>query len=93
MIPNLQIDPKRLWDDIMATAAFGGTAKGGIKRLTLSDEDRLVRLWFKQRAESLGCTVSVDEVGNMFARRPGRNPDLAPIAMGDTSSPVLPSLR
>jgi N-carbamoyl-L-amino-acid hydrolase len=79
---NLRIDPQRLWDTIMETAQFGATPKGGIKRLTLSDDDKKVRDWFKAQAEALGCTVTVDEVGNMFARRPGRNNDLLPIAMG-----------
>ena len=79
---NLTIDPQRLWDQIMETAKFGGTAKGGIKRLTLTDDDKAVRDWFKAQCEGLGCTVTVDSVGNMFARRPGKNEDLLPIAMG-----------
>ena len=79
---NLTINPQRLWDTLMETAQFGGTPKGGIKRLTVSDEDRRVRDWFKAECEKLGCTVEVDEVGNMFATRPGRRKDLAPIAMG-----------
>ena len=64
---NLTINPQRLWDSLMETAAFGGTPKGGIKRLTVSDEDKRVRDWFKTECEKLGCTVEVDEVGNMFA--------------------------
>jgi beta-ureidopropionase / N-carbamoyl-L-amino-acid hydrolase len=79
---NLTINRQRLWDQIMETAAFGATAKGGIKRLTLTDDDKRVRDWFRAQAEALGCTVTVDEVGNMFARRPGRDNDLLPIAMG-----------
>src|SRR6201987_4718238 len=79
---NLQIDAQRLWDTLMETAKFGATPKGGIRRLTLTDLDRQVRDWFKTRCEALGCTVTVDEVGNMFARRPGKNDKLAPIAMG-----------
>jgi N-carbamoyl-L-amino-acid hydrolase len=79
---NLTINPQRLWDTLMETAQFGGTPKGGIKRLTVSDEDKLVRDWFKAQCEALGCTVEVDEVGNMFATRPGKRKDLAPIAMG-----------
>ena len=51
---NLVIDGKRLWDAIMETAAFGATPKGGIKRLTLSDDDRKVRDWFKRACEDLG---------------------------------------
>ena len=79
---NLQINSQRLWDTLMETAQFGLTAKGGICRLTLTDLDRQVRDWFKQKCEALGCTISVDEVGNMFARRPGKNNALSPIAMG-----------
>jgi N-carbamoyl-L-amino-acid hydrolase len=81
-LPNLTINPQRLWDSLMDTAQFGGTAKGGIKRLTLSDEDKQVRDWFKAECEALGCTVAIDEVGNMFARRAGKNNDLKPICMG-----------
>lgn len=79
---NLKIDARRLWDDIHETGKIGGTAKGGVRRLTLSDEDRQVRDWFRAKAESLGCTVSIDGVGNMFALRPGRHPDRLPIAIG-----------
>ena len=79
---NLQIDGQRLWDSLMHTAQIGGTAKGGICRLTLTDLDRQVRDWFKAQCEALGCTVTVDDVGNMFARREGKHPALPPIAMG-----------
>ncbi len=79
---NLTIDPQKLWDNLMDTAKFGATPKGGIKRLTLSDDDRRVRDWFKAACEALGCKVSVDAVGNMFAVRPGKNNALLPVAMG-----------
>jgi N-carbamoyl-L-amino-acid hydrolase len=79
---NLAINPERLWDEIMDTAKIGATPKGGICRLTLTDLDRQVRDWFKARAEAFGCTVTVDDMGVMFARRPGQRDDLPPIAMG-----------
>jgi len=79
---NLTIDPQKLWDNIMETAKFGATPKGGIKRLTVSDEDKKVRDWFKAACEALGCKVSVDSVGNMFAVRPGKRMDVLPIALG-----------
>lgn len=82
MQQNLKIDPQRLWDTIMDTAEFGKTAKGGVKRLTLTDLDKQVRDWFRDRCEALGCTVTVDEMGNQYALRPGRNNDLLPIACG-----------
>ena len=79
---NLTIDPERLWGNLMETAAIGGTPKGGICRLTLTDLDRQVRDWFRARAEALGCTVTVDDMGVMFARREGQRADVPPIAMG-----------
>ena len=79
---NLKIDPDRLWDDLTETAKIGGTAKGGICRLTLTDLDRQVRDWFKTRVEALGCTLTVDDMGNMFARHAGQRADVPPIAMG-----------
>src|SRR6266568_2926845 len=78
---NLRIDAERLWGELMETSAIGGTQKGGICRLTLTDLDRQVRDWFKARAQALGCTVTVDDMGVMFARRPGQR-DIPPIAMG-----------
>ena len=79
---NIVIDPQRLWDDLMETAQIGGTAKGGIRRLTLSEEDKRVRDWFRAKCEEYGCTVEVDRVGNMFATRPGKRTDLPPVAIG-----------
>jgi N-carbamoyl-L-amino-acid hydrolase len=81
-LQNLTIDGERLWRDLMETAAIGATPKGGICRLTLTDLDRQARDWFKIRAEALGCTVVVDSMGAMFARRPGQRSDIPPIAMG-----------
>jgi N-carbamoyl-L-amino-acid hydrolase len=77
-----RIDGGRLWATIMETARFGATADGGLRRLTLSPDDRQVRSWLANQAEALGCTVETDTLGSMFIRRAGRNPDLAPIAMG-----------
>jgi len=78
---NLAIDAERLWDEIMQTAQIGGTAKGGICRLTLTDLDGQVRDWFKASAEKLGCRVTVDDMGAMFARREG-TANVPPIAFG-----------
>ncbi|MSP46276.1 MAG: Zn-dependent hydrolase [Xanthobacteraceae bacterium] len=78
---NLAIDAERLWGEIMETAAIGGTPKGGICRLTLTDLDRRVRDWFKARTEKLGCRVTTDDMGAMFARREG-TANVPPIAFG-----------
>ncbi|KAL5613158.1 hypothetical protein FOVSG1_002221 [Fusarium oxysporum f. sp. vasinfectum] len=44
----------------------------GMSRLALSDSDKTVRDWFVETTESLGCKVTIDSIGNIFAIRPGR---------------------
>ena len=79
---NLQIDSSRLWRDIHDTAKFGGTPKGGVKRLTLSAEDKQVRDWFRAACEAAGCTVHVDTLGTMYALRPGCGNSKPPVGLG-----------
>ncbi|WP_047307747.1 Zn-dependent hydrolase [Rhodopseudomonas palustris] len=79
---NLQIDSSRLWDTILTTAQFGGTPKGGVRRLTLSAEDKQVRDWFRQACEQAGLEVGIDTLGNMFALRKGRDMTKPPIGLG-----------
>lgn len=79
---NQRIDAKRLWDSLMSMAQFGATPKGGVRRLTLTDIDRQGRNYFRARCEAAGLTVRVDEIGNMFARRPGRDPNRLPVLFG-----------
>ncbi len=79
---NLQIDSARLWGDIHETAQFGGTPKGGVRRLTLGPEDKQVRDWFRAACEAAGCEVHVDALGTMFAIRPGRDMSKPPIGIG-----------
>lgn len=54
----------------------------GMARLALSEEDKQVRDWFKETTEALGCTVTVDAMGNMFAVRPGRRKDVPATFVG-----------
>ena len=79
---NQRIDGARLWDSLMQMAGFGGTAKGGVRRLTLTDIDRQGRDHFRKCCEAAGLTVRVDAIGNMFARRPGRDPSRLPVLFG-----------
>ena len=79
---NLSIDGERLWATLMESAKFGATRKGGICRLTLSEHDRDVRDWFKIQTEALGCALAVDDMGVMYARRPGQRNDIPPIVLG-----------
>ncbi|HEY8289250.1 MAG TPA: Zn-dependent hydrolase [Acetobacteraceae bacterium] len=79
---NQRIDGKRLWDSLMGFAEIGATAKGGVRRLTLTDVDKRGRDRFRTECEALGLTVRVDAIGNMFARRPGRDPHRLPVLFG-----------
>ena len=79
---NLTIDAQRMWDSIMETAEIGKTPKGGIKRLTLTDLDREVRDWFVAKCREAGCTTGIDEMGNIYAVRPGKDNSLPPIVCG-----------
>ena len=79
---NLTIDSQRLWDSLMTMAEIGATQKGGVCRLALTDLDKQSRDLFIEWCESAGCRVSVDAMGNIFARRPGRNDDLPPVVTG-----------
>jgi N-carbamoyl-L-amino-acid hydrolase len=81
-LTNQRIDGARLWDTLMEFAQIGGTEKGGVKRITLTDEDRRGRDLFRACCEAAGCKVSVDSMGNMFARREGRDATRLPVMMG-----------
>ena len=79
---NLRIDGDRLWATLMETARFGATPKGGICRLALSEEDRQVRDWFVNSTTALGLEVAVDDMGTIYATRPGRDPSRPAVAFG-----------
>ena len=82
MSADIRIDAERLWDSLMEMAKIGATPKGGVKRLTLTELDRQGRDRFAGWCREAGLVVSVDGVGNMFARRAGRNAALPPVVSG-----------
>ncbi len=82
MLNNLRIDGGRLWQSLTALARIGATPRGGCCRLALSDEDKAARDLFVSWCRRACCDISVDRLGNIFARRAGRNPDLPPVATG-----------
>src|SRR3954465_3440532 len=79
---NLQIDSARLWGSIHETARFGTTAKGGVRRLTLSAEDKQVRDWFRKACEEAGLEVHIDALGSQFGLRKGRDMSKLPVGIG-----------
>ncbi|MEL6061766.1 allantoate amidohydrolase [Methylobacterium sp. DCY52] len=79
---NLPLSRDRLWDSLMELAGIGALPNGGNDRQTLTDRDAEGRALFRRWGEAVGLTLTVDRVGNMVFRRPGRNPDLKPVAIG-----------
>ena len=82
MVRNFKVDGDRLWASLMEMAKIGATEKGGVCRLALTDVDKAARDLFVQWCEEAGCAVSVDRMGNIFARRPGRDETLPPVMTG-----------
>ena len=82
MTTNIPLSGTRLWDSLMEIAKIGGTAKGGCNRQTLTDLDGEGRALFQRWGEAVGLTLTVDRVGNMIFRRPGRDPSRKAIAIG-----------
>jgi len=78
----LKINGERLWQSLMAMAEIGATARGGSCRLALSEEDKAGRELFAHWCREAGLTLSVDRIGNLFARRAGTDPEAAPVMMG-----------
>lgn len=79
---DLRINGKRLWDSLMEMAKIGATPKGGVCRLALTDLDKQGRDLFVRWAKEAGCTISVDQMGNVFARRAGKDDTLTPVVTG-----------
>jgi N-carbamoyl-L-amino-acid hydrolase len=82
MSTNIRIDGNRLWDSLMELAKIGATEKGGVCRLALTDLDRQARDLFQKWCTEAGCTMTVDKMGNIFARRPGKDNSLPPVMTG-----------
>ncbi|MCU0911854.1 MAG: Zn-dependent hydrolase [Rhodobacteraceae bacterium] len=79
---NLKIDGARLWDSLMEMAKIGPGVAGGNNRQTLTDADAEGRALFRRWCEDAGCTMGLDRMGNMFARREGTDPDALPVYVG-----------
>lgn len=79
---NLVINGERLWDSLMEMAKIGPGVAGGNNRQTLTDEDGEGRALFQSWCEAAGCSMGLDQMGNMFARREGTDPEALPVYVG-----------
>jgi N-carbamoyl-L-amino-acid hydrolase len=79
---KLRVNGRRLRTSLEEMARIGATPAGGVQRLALSDEDKQARDLFVRWLKELSLEVTVDEMGNIFGRRAGKNDSLAPVMMG-----------
>ncbi|MCE2512347.1 MAG: Zn-dependent hydrolase [Acidimicrobiia bacterium] len=79
---DVHTNPERLWSRHMDMAEVGATPAGGSNRQALSDDDKAGRDLFIGWAERAGCSIELDGVGNLFARRPGTDPGAPPVVLG-----------
>ncbi|QYN49290.1 M20 family metallo-hydrolase [Apibacter sp. ESL0432] len=82
MNDNLHINSKRLQTWLADFATIGGTPNGGVHRLTLTDLDKQARDLFVSLAKKAGCSIKIDAMGNIFARRSGEDNRLSPVLIG-----------
>ena len=79
---NTKVNGARLWDSLMEMAKIGATPAGGVNRLTLTDLDRQSRDLFIAWCKDAGCSIKVDRMGSIFARRAGSDDSLPPVMLG-----------
>lgn len=87
---KININGERLWSDLMTLGTIGALPNGGVDRLALTDGDRDARNLFAHWCREAGLSLTIDRIGNMFARRDGTDNTLPPVVMGshlDTQSP------
>lgn len=78
----LSTSSERLWASLMELARIGATPRGGVCRLALTALDAQGRALVAGWLREAGCTLQVDAIGNVYAIRPGTDPEAAPVAMG-----------
>lgn len=76
------VNETRLWDRLMELARCGALLGGGVNRQALSEQEVYARALLARWADELGFPTFVDEVGNFFIRRPGADPNAAPVMTG-----------
>ncbi|WP_118134306.1 Zn-dependent hydrolase [Oceanicella sp. SM1341] len=79
---NLTVNADRLWESLDAMAQIGPGLRGGSNRQTLTDADAEGRALFQAWCEAAGMTMGVDQMGTMFARREGTDPEALPVYVG-----------
>ena len=77
----LSIHGDRLNHNLDTLAEIGKLPKGGVRRISFSQEDQLARQLVKNWMEEAGMTTCIDAAGNLIGRYPGKQ-DLPALATG-----------
>jgi len=78
----MTVNGKRLWNSLMDMAQTGASIGGGSNRVELTDEDKEGRELFIGWCRQDGFDVSIDAMGNIFARYGEADHDLPPVVVG-----------
>ncbi len=81
-IKDIRVNGTRLRGTLEEMAKIGATPNGGVQRLTLSNEDKEARDLFVEWLKEMDLDITIDEMGNIFGRRGGKNNDLDPVMSG-----------
>jgi N-carbamoyl-L-amino-acid hydrolase len=79
---RLRINGRRFKATVGEMSKIGATPRDGLHRVALSDEDREARDLFVKWLKEIKLAVTIDEMGNIFGKRPGKGKDLAPVLSG-----------
>lgn len=79
---EMRINADRLWKRIHSMSKIGATPLGGVKRLALSQEDKLARDLLLKWGKEIGCSTRIDAMGNIFIRLEGVRKKAPPILFG-----------
>jgi beta-ureidopropionase / N-carbamoyl-L-amino-acid hydrolase len=83
----VRINRKRLEESMEALGRIGATARGGLNRVALTDDDRRGRDLLVRWMREAGLTVTVDQMGNIFGQRAGGD-GRPPVLMGSHADSV-----
>ena len=82
MSAEIAVNERRLWQTHVDMGQVGALPNGGCCRTALSAADKAGRDLFVRWCREAGCEVAYDAIGNIYARRPGRDPKRAPVGTG-----------
>lgn len=79
---DLMIDSQRFRNRFDRFSEIGATEDGGVNRPALSNANKQARDKLVKWLQEAGLDVTIDKMGNIFARREGTKPEADPVLIG-----------